>query len=432
MLVIPGYRIDDKIYESSQSALFRGIHEDDDRPVILKRLNDEYPTPQKVVRFRREYAMTRDLDLDCVVKTFGLEEIGNTLAMILEDFGGQSLDRSLSGQRLELPSFLALAVQIAMALGEIHQRQIMHKDINPSNIVWNQDSDQVKVIDFGISTALPREEPAVHSQDVLEGTLAYISPEQTGRTSRATDYRTDLYSLGVVFYELLAGQRPFMADDPMELVHAHLAKEPTPPCEFCDDIPPTLSAMVTRLLAKEPEGRYQNAFGLASDLVRCARSIESTGSVPVFDLDVRGENNDTVWSSNWRRGQGATTKAYQRYVEEEQRRDRRQGPARPRCYFRRGHLGQDDISGRFQVPQKLYGRQREIGALLAAFERASQGATEVMLVTGYAGIGKSSLIREARIPITAARGYFVSGKFDQIARRIPYSSLAQAFRDLIR
>ncbi len=215
-------------------------------------------------------------------------------------------------------------------------------------------------------------------EGVPEGVLAYVSPEQTGRMNRMLDYRTDFYSLGVVFYELLTGQRPFPSTDPLELVHAHIAKQPNPPQELNSQIPFPLAEIVTKLLAKMAEDRYQSAVGLKADLERCLDQIHTKGEIQTFSL------------------------------------------------------GQNDISNRFQVSQKLYGRQEEIAILLETFEEVSRGKVALMLFSGYSGVGKSTLVNEVQKPIVQRRGIFISGKFDQLHREIPYSALIQAFQVLIQ
>ena len=254
----------------------------------------------------------------------------------------------------------------------------MHKDVNPSNIVLNPQTGQLKLIDFGISTVLSRENPTLHTPGRGEGTLAYMSPEQTGRMNRDMDYRTDLYSLGVTFYELLTGNLPFPTTDALALMHAHIAQQPLPPHELMQEIPRPLSAIVMRLMAKNAEDRYQSAHGLKADLSACWQQWQVTQRINDFSL------------------------------------------------------GEADVSDQLHIPQKLYGREAEIDTLLSAFERVSQGASELILVSGYAGVGKSALVQEVYKPITRQRGYFVVGKFDQFQRNIPYTSLAQAFRSLLR
>jgi len=385
-VTISGYRVNETIHESRNSLIFRAAREADNQPVVLKMLNQTYPPPEKIAWFKREYERTKNLNpspdpghaLQGVVAAYSLETNQQRWVIVLEDFGGESLNRLGLTGKLTLSKFLPLAIQITDILGQVHQRHIMHKDVNPSNIVLNPTTGQLKFIDFGISTALTRENPTLRNPNVLEGTLAYISPEQTGRMNRAIDYRTDFYSLGVTFYELLTGQLPFSTADAMELVHSHIATPPIPPHELRPDIPQPVSDIVLKLMAKNAEDRYQSAYGLKADLEECLRQWRIAERIDPFPL------------------------------------------------------AQHDISDRFQISQKLYGRQQEIDTLLAAFERVSQGSSELMLVSGYSGIGKSALVQEIYKPITWQRGYFIAGKFDQFQRDIPYASLVQAFRSLIR
>ena len=378
MLALPGYTVGQKLYESSQSLLYRGVRQDDETAVILKTLNDNYPSPERVARFQQEYEIIGRLELKGVVKAHSLEFVNQSPVIILEDFGGQSLNQFIQTSQLSLPDFFPLAIQLAETLGQIHQHHIMHKDINPANIVFNPSNGAVKVIDFGISAVLSRETTTFRNPHVLEGTLAYMSPEQTGRMNRAMDYRTDFYSLGVTFYELLTGRLPFTNQDAMELVHAHIARQPALPHSINLNLPLALSQIVMRLLAKNAEDRYQSAYGLKRDLEACWRQWQENGRITTFQL------------------------------------------------------AQHDVSDRFQLPQKLYGRSFERNQLLQAFERVSQGATEAMLVAGYAGIGKSALIQEIYKPITQQRGYFMAGKFDQFQHNTPYAPLIQALRSLTR
>jgi len=378
MLNLSGYTVLNQIYESTNSSVYRGQRNQDHQPVILKFLKQDYPTPSALVRYKQEYEITKNLDLDGVIKVYGLEKYQNSLVMILEDFGGESLKFIINKRKLTLTEFLFLAISITKVLGEIHQKNIIHKDINPGNIVINYNTSQVKIIDFGISTILTHENPTIKNPNVLEGTLAYISPEQTGRMNRAMDYRTDFYSLGVTFYELLTQQLPCNYADAMELVHCHIAKQPVPPHEINPEIPKSLSEIVMKLLAKTVEQRYQTTWGIIADLEICLAQLQTQGYISDFVI------------------------------------------------------AQQDISHKFQIPQKLYGREKEVSTLLAAFERVSSGTTEMILVSGYSGIGKSALVQEIYKPITKARGYFISGKFDQFQRNIPYSAVVKAFQSLVK
>lgn len=382
MFSIPGFEIKEQIYQSNHSLVFRGNLKDS-LPVILKMLNYDYPPPEEVARFKGEYEMTRSLGSEGIIKVYELKRHKNTWVIIEEDFGGDSLAQLLSSQILDIIQFLKLAIRITEILRLLHQRNIMHKDINPSNIVWNMESApkapiQLKIIDLGISTKLSREQPEILSPNILEGTLSYMSPEQTGRMNRAMDYRTDLYSLGATFYRMLTRRQPFDTEDAMELVHCHIAKLPKAPHEVDSNIPRVLSDILLKLMAKAPEDRYQSALGLQADLQQCLDRFQLKRSIDSFEL------------------------------------------------------GQHDISDHFQIPQKLYGREHEVETLMNAFSRVAEGGIEMMLVAGYSGVGKSALIHEIHKPIVVKRGYFISGKFGQFERNIPYSAIIQAFQELIK
>ncbi len=377
MLNIPGITVQTQIYESDNSLVYRGIRQKDDQPLILKILKQNYPTPSELARYRIEYQITKSLDLTGVVKVFDLQNYQNTLAMSLEDFGGESLKYWMQQKRFTLAEFLQTAINITEALGQIHAANIIHKDINPANIVFNPQTGQLKIIDFGISTQLTRENLTLKNPNILEGTLAYISPEQTGRMNRCLDYRTDFYSLGVTFYEMLTNQLPFETTDPLELVHWHIAKPPLASDKLNPEIPPAISAIVMKLLAKTAEERYQSAWGIKADLEQCWQQLEENNSITEFPL------------------------------------------------------ASQDIYNKFQIPQKLYGREAEISALLTAFERVHT-QSQLALIAGFSGIGKSALVQELYKPITEKRGYFIAGKFDQYQRNIPYSAVVSALRELIK
>lgn len=393
MIPFSGYQISNTLYEGTDSLVYRGRRVIDGQPVVLKVLKDTYPTPERIAWFKREYEVTRNLNpgsgtepaLTGIITAYDLKSDNNRWMMILEDFGGESLARLALDGKLALPDFLKFAIDVTDILGQVHQQFIMHKDINPSNILLNPTTGVVKLIDFGISTVLSREDPTFRNPNVLEGTLPYISPEQTGRMNRTMDYRTDFYSLGVTFYQLLTGQLPFAADDALELVHCHIAKHPIPPHECKPAIPLSISALVMKLMAKNAENRYQSAYGLKIDLETCLQQWQQQGQIASFPL------------------------------------------------------GRHDVAVRFQLPQKLYGREQAIEALLTAFEQVStpqspavRTGSAMMLVSGYAGIGKTALVQEVYKPITYRRGYFIGGKFDQLQRDIPYTAFIQAFRLLIQ
>ncbi len=375
---IAGNQVHQLVHHGRNSLVYRGQRQADSRPVILKMINLAYPSPEKIAWFRREYELTRGLQLPGVVETYALEFDQGHWVMVLEDFGAESLDRSPAREPLLLDQFLCLALQLADILGQVHQQRVIHKDINPSNIVLNRKTGELKLIDFGIASVLSRENPTLRHPSLIEGTLAYISPEQTGRMNRAIDYRTDFYSLGVTFFELLTGQLPFPATEAMALIHAHIAQPPPEMALFRPDLPPIVAALIARLMAKNAEDRYQSAYGLKADLEECRRQWTAIGRVESFPL------------------------------------------------------GRDDLPDLFQLPQQLYGRERETGILLASFDRARRGTGAMLLVSGYTGIGKTTLVREIYKPLTHRRGYFIAGKFDQFRRDIPYQGLVQAFSSLIR
>lgn len=376
MINIPNYRIVEQLY-NKRSVVCRAVSDIDNRPVILKVLNTKHSAPDEIMRFKREYEIICHLCSKDVVMSYGLEEYQNYLLMVLEDAGGTSLDKILPSGIIDLHNFLTLAVKTAGLLGDIHRCGIMHKDINPSNITWNRENGWVQIIDFGLSTVLTLENSEIGTPQNPEGTLAYIAPEQTGRMNRPVDFRADLYSLGVTFYEMLTGRLPFATGDMLELVHSHIAKTPLPPHMVSSGIPEAISNIIMRLLAKNVEDRYQSAAGVKEDLQKCLDQLQACGRIEIFEL------------------------------------------------------GSQDISNSFQIPQKIYGRDKEIEALLNGFERVSRGAVELILVAGYTGIGKTSLINEIVEPVQK-RGFFVSGKFDQFQHNIPYASLIQAMQKIVR
>ncbi len=377
MIHLSGYQILAKIYESNKTVVYRGRQQSTNLPVILKVLEEEYPTVEDRNRYQQEFQLLSRLNLEGVVKAYALENYQNSLVMILEDFGGESLKQLLASQKFTLLGFLNLAIRITKNLGDLHKSNIIHKDINPANIAFNPSTGQVKLMDLSISTVLNRDDSASENHGSIEGTLAYMSPEQTGRLNRTVDYRTDFYSLGVTFYELLTHKLPFEATETMELIHCHIAKQPTPPHLVNSEIPRVVSDLVMKLLDKNAEERYQSSWGLLADLEICLSQLKEKDTIDPFPL------------------------------------------------------GEQDISDQFQIPQKLYGRDKEIDTLLAAFERVATGSKEFMLVSGYSGIGKSALVQEIYKPIMRKNGYFILGKFDQFQRSIPYFAIVKAFSELV-
>ncbi|MFB2917131.1 AAA family ATPase [Aerosakkonema sp. BLCC-F2] len=381
MMNLTGYQLNAELYNGSRTIVYRGKREVDSLPVAIKFLKNPYPNFSELVQFRNQYTLAKNLNFPRIIKTYSLETYQNGYALVMEDFGGVSLSHYFqSRQKLPaqlLPEFLSIALVLCEALDLLYRERVIHKDIKPSNILINPQTKEVKLIDFSIASLLPRETQTLLNPHVLEGTLAYISPEQTGRMNRGIDYRTDFYSLGVTFYELLTGELPFSSNDAMELVHSHLAKTAPLVNEINPNIPSVLARIVNKLMAKNAEDRYQSAFGLKFDLEKCLIKLRETGEIRDFEIASK------------------------------------------------------DACDRFLIPEKLYGRESEVQILLKSFERVSQGASELMLVAGFSGIGKTAVVNEVHKPITQQKGYFIKGKFDQFNRNIPLSAFVQALRDLM-
>ncbi|XXY52046.1 AAA family ATPase [Sorangium sp. So ce269] len=378
MPVLSQYVALEVIHEGADTILYRARHRQSARPVVLKVLRRDHASPRALGRLHHEHEIARALDTPAVVKPCAIEALGDQVALVLEDFGGRSLDQLLDGPT-PLDRFFPIALRLAGALAELHRHHVIHKDIKPQNLLCNPETGEVKITDLGIACLAPRESQELVHDGLIEGTLAYMAPEQTGRMNRRIDERTDLYSLGVTFYEMLTGTLPFHASDPVAWVYCHIAQKPPPPHAIVPSIPPALSALVLKLLAKAAEERYQSALGLRHDLDACFTQLRASGTIKAFPL------------------------------------------------------GQRDVSDRFQVPQRLYGREREVAALLAVFDRvAAQGRPELALVSGYSGIGKSSLVAELHRPVARARGFFLRGKFDELKRDIPHHAFLQAFRGLVQ
>ncbi|WP_437322243.1 sensor histidine kinase [Sorangium sp. So ce394] len=370
------YTVTETLHAGQRTSLLRAVRSADGRRVILKVLDPRRSRPQDLERLRHEFAIGTMLSHEAVVAPLALETYEGLPALVVEDFGGESLDRCASGP-MKVERFLDLAIRIVASVAELHERDVIHKDLKPENILVNAATGQVKLADLGLATCLSRQQQPAGPPRLIEGSLPYMAPEQTGRMSRAIDGRADLYALGVTFYEMLTGRLPFEARDPSEWVHCHVARAPPPPTAFVPELPEVLSALVLKLLAKTAEDRYQTARGLKHDLARCLSQLQATGRIAPFPLAER------------------------------------------------------DVSGRLQVPHRLYGREDDVAVLLRAFERVRDtGSPELVLISGYSGIGKSALVHELYRPTVRERALFLSGKFDEHRRDIPYSTLVQAFREL--
>ncbi|MDY6939444.1 MAG: AAA family ATPase [Cyanobacteriota bacterium] len=372
------YQIVEEIYQSQTTAVYRGYRQPDRLPVAIKTSVSEYPAIAEVAKLKYEYEVVSSLKSEGIVRFYSLETDRNRVALIEEDFGGRSLDFFLSYQPLKLLDCLKIIFRVARTLHDVHQNNIIHKDIKPQNILFAPQTGIVKLADFGIASRLSRENAVLTDPYMFEGTLAYMSPEQTGRMNRSIDYRTDFYSLGVTFYQILTGKLPFDSTDPMELIHCHIAKIPTLPHQLAPNIPPLVSKIVMKLLSKTAEERYQSAWGLSADLQLCIDTLDREGRIVPFTI------------------------------------------------------GRQDRASKLQIPQKLYGREAEVGRAIAAFDRVSSGTTELAIVSGYSGVGKSALVNEIHKPIVEKRGYFTFGKFEQFKRNIPYSAWVQCLSESIR
>jgi predicted ATPase/GAF domain-containing protein/tRNA A-37 threonylcarbamoyl transferase component Bud32 len=378
MTSAPGYTLTELIHESSVSTVYRGYRNRDRLPVAIKRLKNDRPDPSEIARLRYEYAIAKDVALPGVVKVYGIEKIGANLALILEDAGGRMLDEVIRSRALGTKEALRLAISIANTLESIHRSGVIHLDIKAQNIIVDTALREAKLMDFGSATRLSQDAQRSKGPTAFESTLAYMSPEQTGRVNRLVDSRSDFYSMGVTMYEMVTGQLPFQTADLMELVHSHIARIPQAPHQISPDVPRAVSDIVMKLLAKSPDERYQSAYGLKMDLIECLTQLETTGNCEPFQL------------------------------------------------------GRHDYAGELRIPQKLYGREAELALLEEAWRRTSQGASELLLVSGYAGVGKSLLVNEIHKAIAQSKGYFVTGKFDQLNRTTPHAAVAHAFRELIR
>ncbi|MGL5059738.1 MAG: PAS domain S-box protein, partial [Microcoleus sp.] len=410
----------------SQTLVYRARRLSDRQPAVIKQLNNPYPSFSQLLQFRNQYTIAKNLELSGIIRPYSLESVGNSYALVMEDCGSISLRDYSCDRTLAIAEVLEIAVQVAQILHELHQNRVIHKDIKPANILIHPETKQVKLIDFSLASLLPKETQEIKNPNILEGTLAYLAPEQTGRMNRGIDYRSDFYALGVTLFELLTGKLPFESTDPMELVHCHIAKQPPSlgnrqqatgnrgegkgnrqqatgnreegkgnrqqatgnreegkgnrqqATGNREEIPSVLADIVMKLMAKNAEDRYQSAAGLQADLQHCLAEIKTTGTIRDFEI------------------------------------------------------GKFDRLSQLNIPQKLYGRETQIQQLLAAFDRASKGKGELVAISGYSGIGKTALVQELFKPLTQQQAYFISGKFDQFKRDIPYASVSEAYRGLIR
>jgi PAS domain S-box-containing protein len=372
----------DTLLRRGEFVLFRGQRRGGTNPrtpsILVLMPGSEHSRPETVRMLEHEYSLGTELEAAWAVKPIEITQHQGRTVLILDDPGGEPLSQ-LVGTAMEMGRFLRVAIGLSVAIRQLHGRGLIHKDLKPANVMLAPGTGRVWLMGFGIATRLPRERQSADPPEFIAGTLAYMAPEQTGRMNRSIDSRSDLYALGVTLYEMLTGVLPFTASDPMEWVHCHVAKQPLPPAERRKDVPCSVSKIITKLLAKTAEERYQTAAGLESDLRRCLAEWENERHIADFVL------------------------------------------------------GAHDTPDRLLIPERLYGRQCEVETLLASFDRVvKSGIPELILVSGYSGIGKSSVVNELHKVLVPPRGLFASGKVDQYKRDIPYFTLAQAFQSLIR
>jgi len=372
--VIPGYTLEGILHSKNGRVVVRA-RDGQGKPVAIKTLTEAYPEPSEVAELRREHELMSRLQIEGVLQARELIELegGSSVAIAMDLFGISLAEwaKQHRKQPLSIEEFIAIAIDLVGILGRVHEADVVHKDLALRNILYEPDTGSLRLIDFGIASELPRERQDHELPRRLEGSLPYISPEQTGRMNRDLDYRSDYYSLGISFFELLTGTLPFQAHSALEWVHCHISQPPPDPRSLRPDLPPALGQIVLKLLSKDADDRYQSTFGLAADLKRCL-------SEPGFPL------------------------------------------------------GESDISRRFHIPQRIFGRQTELGALFGCFDSANRGENTLCLVAGYSGVGKSALVRELSRSIVGERGYLIEGKFDQFQQNTPYYAIIQALRGLAR
>lgn len=382
---LSGYQVTELIHQGLQTILYRAVAADG-TACVLKMLRAEFPTNEQIARLKHEYHIIADLDLPGVIQPIALELQQNRVVLVIEDIGGRSLKQyiqsniqdSTQNNTIDLDLALSIALQIARTLVSLHQHQIIHKDIKPANIIFNSQTQTAKLTDFTLATRIATEITTLLHPNQLEGTLAYLPPEQTGRMNRSIDYRTDFYAFGVTLYELFSGQLPFTSPDPLVLIHSHIAKTPPPIQSLRRDLPDAIAKIIAKLMAKNAEDRYQSAAGLVADLEQCLVRYRTQGTVPNFEI------------------------------------------------------GQLDRIAQLNIPEKLYGREQAVATLQNAFEQACNGSLEVVVISGYSGVGKTKLVKELFKSLSAHCGYFISGKCDQFQQNIPMGAISESYRGLMR
>jgi PAS domain S-box-containing protein len=377
MINIPGYKNLKELIKLNNRIYYVGQTKHNDNLVLIKTACSNTVEIENK-QLRHEYEILRTLQGDGIPKAYSLESYNNGLAIVMEHIDGKALSEYIAYEKINLPSFFTIAMSAANSLSALHKQNIIHKNIHPDNMLISTASKEIWIVDYRFATNLPKEKPKIVDPNIDIETLRYMSPEYTGRMNRYLDYRADLYSFGILLYQMLTGRLPFEGSDPLELVHSHLAKQPLSPCEVDVEIPVMVSNIVMKLLSKNAEDRYLSARGLIEDLKRCEWQLKNTLGIEMFKL------------------------------------------------------GEDDISEKFQISQKIYGRKNEVERILELFNEASDGKINMVAISGSPGVGKTSLVNETHKPISEKNGFLITGKFDQYRQNIPYSALGDAFQELIK
>lgn len=372
------YFIIDTIYKTQRTRIDKAVRVKDNLPVIIKSLNNAYPTEKDLKRFANGFNIVHDQNNDNLLQVYELDPDYNQPAFAMEDTGGKSLDHIISKHPLSISQFLEIALQILDNLKHIHECQIIHLDINPSNIIWNSATNQIKIIDFEMAIRKRDKGHLIFESDQIQGSLAYISPEQTGRLKQSVDYRSDFYSLGVTFYELLTQQKPFISDDYLETIYCHIAKAPENPSKLNSNIPETLADIILKLMAKMPEERYQSHTGLENDLVKCRQYLRSLGKQPRFII------------------------------------------------------GQKDINIQFKISEKIYGRTKELQLIHQIINRCNSDRKQIVLISGDRGTGKTRIIHEVQILMIEHHIFVIEGICEQNSQNIPYSTWTNILNEQIK
>jgi len=371
------YEITDTLNQSGSQSLYKAILKGKGSKVLIKMLNELILNPKRIHDLRREYDILKSLDHKLVIKALELYEDDKNTALILEDFDGKSLRQFLNEGSLSLIEFTNIAIKLCEAIAYVHQNGIVHKDIRPDNILLSKENESIKLMEFDIASQIPKESILQIGSGIIEANIKYASPEQTGRMNRSVDYRSDIYSLGISFYEMLTGNVPFDSEDPVELVHAHLAVQATPPYLIDNSIPKVLSDIVMKMIEKVPENRYKNLLGIKHDLIRFRDLVLQKADKMEFEI------------------------------------------------------AKKDILDKLVIPEKLYGREIQVKQLLDCFNLCLDGKNQFLIVYGSPGIGKTVLINEVQKSMVRNRGIFIRGKFDQFQRDIPYVAIINAFQTVV-